>query len=228
MTAKAQIEAAVDVDRHALGRQHTLSSWCDRTLGTAMTVQVNEQMIKWCGAFLDEGQATWVMPLREHTLYGAWKVLVRHDLSLSILGVPDMRRKVEQLPQRPEDAILEILDALAVPKLLWQDYLTLHLAALPGWTGFIKWRAHQGDYDWRLSDQPVQVPGRPLVLRAGACLGRVLEGVGHPRHLVQYRRLHAVLHPTILSETGAHCRKLAAVICARGGSPPLWAIEGRF
>src|SRR6185437_6676365 len=31
----------------------------------------------------------------------------------------------------------------------WEAYLSLHLAALPGWTGFIKWRSDEQYYPWQ-------------------------------------------------------------------------------
>ena len=33
--------------------------------GTEIVRQINDQLIKWCEAFLDEGHATWAMPDRE-------------------------------------------------------------------------------------------------------------------------------------------------------------------
>ncbi|HSE58071.1 MAG TPA: DUF2309 domain-containing protein, partial [Nitrospiraceae bacterium] len=36
-----------------------------------------------------------------------------------------------------------------IPSSLWESYLSCHVAALPGWAGFIKWRAEQTDYPWQ-------------------------------------------------------------------------------
>ncbi len=49
-----RIDAIVQGDVADLGRWLTLSHWCDDTLGTQMVGQINDQMIKWCEAFLDE------------------------------------------------------------------------------------------------------------------------------------------------------------------------------
>ena len=46
-------------DQAALGRWITLSHWCDDTFGTQIVRQINDQLIKWCEAFLDEGHAAW-------------------------------------------------------------------------------------------------------------------------------------------------------------------------
>jgi hypothetical protein len=59
-----RIRSIVDGDQSALGRWLTLSHWCDDTLGTQIVRQINDQLIKWCEAFLDEGHAAWSMPER--------------------------------------------------------------------------------------------------------------------------------------------------------------------
>ncbi len=141
------IAGAVRHDQAALGRSLTLSAWCDRTLGTQIVASVNSELIKWCEAFLDERHATWQMPGREAGFYAAWKSLAA--LEWSPCGIKDSRRKISGLPDHPEDAVLESLELLGIPDELRQDYLSLQLTALPGWAGFIKWRAEQQDYPWQ-------------------------------------------------------------------------------
>ena len=132
--------------------QHeTMATWCDRTLGTDAVHQINRQMIKWCAAFCDEGEAAWPMPHRDHTFFRGWKLVAQHDLSLRCLGIQGAAERIRLLPDRPEDALLDSLEALMVPNLAWQEYLSLHLAALPGWAGFIKWRSEQTGYPWQES-----------------------------------------------------------------------------
>lgn len=142
-----RIRKVVDENQAGLCHWLTLSHWCDDTLGTQIVQQINEQMIKWCGAFLDEGHATWTMPGREKGLYEAWKAIASHEWSPC--GVRDSCRKIARLPDHPEDALLESLDALGIPAELLQDYLSLQLTALPGWAGFIKWRGEERDYPWQ-------------------------------------------------------------------------------
>jgi uncharacterized protein YbcC (UPF0753/DUF2309 family) len=64
-------------------------------------------------------------------------------------GIQDSRRKIAGLPEHPEDAVLESLERLGIPADIRRDYLSLQLTALPGWAGFIKWRAEQPDYPWQ-------------------------------------------------------------------------------
>jgi uncharacterized protein YbcC (UPF0753/DUF2309 family) len=111
--------------------------------------QINNEVIKWVGGFLDEGHAPWGMPSREKTFYGNWKELAQDDAFGSIMKIPDWKNKIKNLPDRPEDAILESMTQLSIPKDLWVDYFTLHFAQLAGWTGFLKWRSEQVDYEWQ-------------------------------------------------------------------------------
>jgi uncharacterized protein YbcC (UPF0753/DUF2309 family) len=126
-----------------------LSTWCDRALDTYLVEDIDREMTKWCEAFLDEGHATWPMPGRERGFYAAWKLLAQQEWSPC--GIKNSRKKLARMPSHPEDAILESLEVLGIRPEAWQEYLSLHLAALSGWAGFIKWRADQSEYEWQLA-----------------------------------------------------------------------------
>lgn len=126
-----------------------LSDWSDRDFGIRITELINGEMIKWCEAFLDENHATWSMPGREQGFFRAWKSLC--SLEWSPCGIKNHRKPLERLPSTPEDALLEHLTVLEIPEDLHQGYLSRHLAALPGWAAFIKWRADQSDYPFQQS-----------------------------------------------------------------------------
>ena len=136
-------------DGKGLATQYTLSEWFDQTFEEDVQDQINRQIIKYIGGFLDEGHAPWGMPMREKNLYKVWKELSLEDDSGTILGIQDWKSKVLSMPDKPEDAILESLSFLGIPKTLWEGYFSLQLAQLAGWTGFIKWRAEQTNYDWQ-------------------------------------------------------------------------------
>lgn len=142
---EAQVQRLVQADRAALGHQLTLDKWCDQTLGTLLSTDINDEMTRWCASYLDEGQAAWPMPWREDTFFGAWKRLGRHDYGGALRGILEQAEKLTALPDRPEDAILESLETLGLPKAMWPEYFKLHLTALPGWTAYIRWRAEQPD-----------------------------------------------------------------------------------
>ncbi len=140
-------QAALQEAWALLGQRSTLAVWCDRAFETEMSDLINREMIKWCEGFLDEGHAPWPMPGREKGFYGAWKWLAAKEWSAC--GIPSSRQKIARLPDIPEDALLESLDALRIPSDFWPEYLSRHLTALPGWAGFIKWRSDQADYKWQ-------------------------------------------------------------------------------
>jgi uncharacterized protein YbcC (UPF0753/DUF2309 family) len=143
-------------EQEELATRYTLAEWCDKSFGTNLRHQINSEIIKWVSGFLDEGHAPWDMPLREKTFYGSWKELACSDAFGSLSGIPDWKTKIQNLPDRPEDAILESMFVLSIPKDLWIDYFTLHLAQLAGWTGFLKWRSEQVDYEWQ-STYPIDL-----------------------------------------------------------------------
>ncbi len=97
------------------------------------TARVDAALTKWLTAFLDQGQATWSMPDRNQGFYAAFRQVARHDTT-----IPD-HTSITTRPESPADAIRDCLSDL--PKDQWTDIFQSHLAALPGWTGFIKQRA---------------------------------------------------------------------------------------
>ena len=94
-------------DGKDLATQYTLSEWFDQTFEEDVQDQINRQIIKYIGGFLDEGHAPWGMPMREKNLYKVWKELSLEDDSGTILGIKDWKSKVLSMPDKPEDAILE-------------------------------------------------------------------------------------------------------------------------
>lgn len=127
----------------------TLATWCDRSLGTRLVELINREMVKWCSAFLDEGEAAWAMPHRELSFYGAWRKVAQEDWSWRLLGIAHAAEKLRALPDRPEDALLDLLDDMYISPSTWESYFSQHLAALPGWVGYIKWRSRQDHHPWQ-------------------------------------------------------------------------------
>jgi uncharacterized protein YbcC (UPF0753/DUF2309 family) len=136
-------------DLSRIGPSLTAGEWIQSLTGTRLVDQINDQMIKWCSAFLDEGMAAWPLPSRDQGLYGAWRDLAPYDYSAWFLGIRDVSQKIRQLPEFPEDLIAGSLKRLGIGDEFWTHYLSRHLAQLPGWTGFIKWRAGESDYRWQ-------------------------------------------------------------------------------
>ena len=109
---------------------------------------IDQVTVKWLSAFMDEGLAEWSMPGKEKGFYQAWRSLAPYDSDL----------KASAKTSIPEDATEAIRQVLKNYKT--EDHLAilqLQLSALPGWTGYIKYRlqnnsAWQHQYPVSLTD----------------------------------------------------------------------------
>ncbi|MFC4448864.1 DUF2309 domain-containing protein [Halorussus aquaticus] len=97
------------------------------------TDHVDQVLTKWLSAFLDEESAHWSMPNREKGFYSAFRGVAEHDGQIPDEGL------VADLPEAPIDTIEAVLKSH--PESQWVSIFEEQLAALPGWTGFIKRRA---------------------------------------------------------------------------------------
>lgn len=86
---------------------------------------------KWLAAFMDEGLAEWQMPGKKEGFYKAWRKLAKYDNSLQI-------NNTSQIPKEASETLLGILKDFTEEEVL--EICTQHLAALPGYTGYINHR----------------------------------------------------------------------------------------
>ncbi len=149
LAERLDIKTESDDQTRVLGQDITLAKWCDQTMNTQLVWQIDRELIKWCEAFMDEGHASWSMPEKEKGFYAAWKTLASQEWSPC--GIADSNKKINSLPESPEEALLEHLDTLAIPQELRQDYLSLQLTALYGWASYINWRSENSTYPWQVA-----------------------------------------------------------------------------
>ena len=112
------------------------------------TQNLDRIMAKWLAAFMDEGLAEWQMPGKKEGFYKAWRQLAKYDQSLKI-------KKSSCIPKSSNEALNEVLKDY--PNTEHPEIFTQHLAALPGWTGYINHRtesesAWQKEYPISLED----------------------------------------------------------------------------
>ncbi len=124
----------------------TAAEIIDTLTSSELVREINEHLIKWSAAFLDEGMADWSMPSRTSGFHLTWKNLAPREASRWTLGISDWARRVEALPDRPEDALASSLNRLRIPDEQREDYLRRHLGQLAGWAGYIRWRGNNPDY----------------------------------------------------------------------------------
>ncbi|RYJ07722.1 DUF2309 domain-containing protein [Halogeometricum borinquense] len=110
---------------------------------------VDKVLTKWLSAFLDEGSAHWSMPNREAGFYTAFRGMAEYDSDIPDEGV------VADLPEAPIEVIEAVLKSY--PESQWVPIFEEQLAALPGWTRFIKQRA-EDEGAWQ-STYPISLEG---------------------------------------------------------------------
>jgi uncharacterized protein YbcC (UPF0753/DUF2309 family) len=123
-----------------------MSDWVETLTDASIVEPMNNQLIKWITAFVDEGLAGWKMPLRQNGFYHAWRDLAQYDHTGSLIGIAEFHEKIRALPDDPEEAIAFHLHHLGVPTERWSEYLSRLLAQLSGWAGFIRWRGNDSEY----------------------------------------------------------------------------------
>lgn len=153
-------QAVTKANRH-LAASSSASAGCEA---------VNRELIKWCSAFFDEGQATIVMPGRASGFYRAFRDLARYDKRLN--GTPGARAILAFLPESAEDAIGACLEQCGVHNDSKEAVIRQGLAALPGWSGYVKWKEH-----WQ---RPAEKANRPATLVDYAAVRMVLTRILWP------------------------------------------------
>ncbi|MCO5936505.1 DUF2309 domain-containing protein [Mucilaginibacter sp. RB4R14] len=92
-------------------------------------------MAKWLGMFMDEGMAEWEMPGRSEGFFVCWRRLAIYDQEIGIITG-------NKIPETAEQALSASLQSYSPKECV--SIFGHHLAALPGWTGYIKYRMQEG------------------------------------------------------------------------------------
>ncbi|MFC6954605.1 DUF2309 domain-containing protein [Halorubellus litoreus] len=142
-------DAGLDDDPEALLDRLADAATTDPDDADTESERVDRVLSKWLSAFLDEGSAHWSMPNRDAGFYAAFRDVVPHDGDVPTDGV------LADLPERPVDAIATVLDPY--PESQWQAIFEEQLAALSGWTSFVKQRGADGG-EWQ-STHPMTLAG---------------------------------------------------------------------
>ena len=139
------------------GEGSTFSKWIDRLFGTCIHTEINAVLSDAAALYLDEGQAFWPVPGRERGFYR----LIRERWATRVAALsahPAMPKLFSVLPPSPEETILRVLESWGIPRQEWVGLFSREFAALPGWSGAIKWRADEHSEEERLpfSIEPVE------------------------------------------------------------------------
>ena len=98
----------------------------------APMVRINRITVKWLQAYFDQGQALWPMPLRVEGLLPSLRALLPGDREACC-----PHSWMDQLPANMDLAIQRIFGKLGIEREEYQDFITLVLTTLPGWSSYI-------------------------------------------------------------------------------------------
>ncbi len=129
----------------SIGETNTLLDVVDSLFGENLNETVNELLIKAVLDFLDEGQSVVEMPNRKEGFFKAWKELSRKNLRYLVKGGREIFEIVEKF-EEPEEVIDDTLRYFGIPEEKWESFLTLEIAKLKGFAGYIRWRYHNKHY----------------------------------------------------------------------------------
>ncbi len=119
------------------GLTETPEFYLDQMETTRMGQEVNPShrldtiLSKWLAAFMDEGLAEWEMPGKSEGFYKAWRNLAPYDGELGKVAK-------NEIPATCSEALAQVLEGYSRQECT--QIFTHHLAALPGWTGYINYR----------------------------------------------------------------------------------------
>ena len=105
------------------------------TLKSTQTINSNSNLdrivVKWLMVFMDEGLAEWEMPNKNKGFFEAWRSLAKYDKEIG--GKLNIK-----IPKTSTETLQQILSNYTESEHL--KIFEYHLAALPGWAGYIKYR----------------------------------------------------------------------------------------
>lgn len=100
---------------------------------------VHGELIRFCGAFLDQGFAAWTLPDRDAGFYRSFFGLYRDSRPVEewLRPLPEEIRRIEEAGLSPLQSIDESLRLLGVAEADRADYISQSLLALRGWAGML-------------------------------------------------------------------------------------------
>jgi uncharacterized protein YbcC (UPF0753/DUF2309 family) len=105
----------------------------------AIAEALDEIMMGWCAAFVDEAHTPWQMPDRDRGFYRSWRAVAGADRRLVALIGPDARARLAALPDDPAELLDLVLDARDVAETERVSALRCWILRTPGWAGFARW-----------------------------------------------------------------------------------------
>lgn len=109
---------------------------------------VNELLIRFCAAFLDQGFAAWQLPRRNEGFYASFCALYRQPGGPPAPWLHGLAKELARLDDANVSALASIresLEQLGVLEKEWDSFISATLLALRGWGGMVKQVEVRGD-----------------------------------------------------------------------------------
>lgn len=143
---RKQAEARLAPLLDGLGRDLTLGGLLRRLTGRDVLDEIRPYLIRHLSSHLDQGLAALHNPDQGRGFYAAWRASALVDPVFVLGDLAAWEQTQERLPDAPEDAILQGLNALGLDASLWEAYLEALAKELPGWSGMVLWRGEHPGY----------------------------------------------------------------------------------
>ena len=154
--------------------------WLLQATGEDSDILVQNVLIPFCAAFLDQGMATWSLPHRDAGLFAAFLATAGRPFGPPDRWLRPLGRELaryRELGITPLQSIQESLESLGVSRDEEEEYITQSLLALRGFAGMIWQVETRGD---RIA-RPVPDGELDRVSRRAVALGAVRDGPRRPR-----------------------------------------------
>lgn len=176
---RQQMRQQADEDMERLfgriGDELTLRGLLRVLTGVDLLDSVRTHLIRLCASLLDEGLAAWRLPERQALgLYSAWRRSLAYDAQPFFEDLGDWESVTLRLPEDAVEAIIQQLEALALPVAQWDGYLQRLALELPGWSGLINWRQTHSGYRADDATQPLLADYLAIRLILDRLYGQVL------------------------------------------------------
>jgi uncharacterized protein YbcC (UPF0753/DUF2309 family) len=168
--------------------------------GRDVDAMVNDVLIRFCAAYLDQGFAAWTLPGRDSGFFAAFVGLYRDSRPVEpwLRGLPGELRRLESAGLSPLGSIRESMELMGISQAERPEFLLQNLLALRGWAGMLS--QMETNAEWTVHPAKrgslVEYLAARLILKRLA-LGQVArETPGLPRDLGELRAAlrHRVPH----------------------------------
>lgn len=129
-----------------VGRDLTLGGLLRQLTGRDPMQELGPLLVRYLGAFLDQGVAAWHPETRANGFFAFWQASAAQDLGWLIQDLPEWRNHLESLPDDPLDSLIAELRRMGLPTELWVGYLERLCLEWPGWSGLFLWRHRHPGY----------------------------------------------------------------------------------